>query len=112
MKETPVINQVNPTAIRRIKEIVYCTIFVITAAFLFTYFLDQSKKTMLLLVLDGLLMFGLFPIIKRNNLALAKKLYLWSNLVVISYFFWFKGGELLRRSTHQEYYSGLVYQEP
>ena len=94
MKETPVINQQNPTAIRRIKEIVYCTIFIITAALLFTYFLDQSKKTMLLLVLDGLLMFGLFSIIKRNKLALAKKLYLWSNLVVISYFFWDKGGLL------------------
>ena len=94
MKEPPVINQANPTAIRRIKEIVYCTIFVITAAFLFTYFLDQSKKTMLLLVLDGLLMFGLFSIIRRNKLALAKKLYLWSNLVVISYFFWDKGGLL------------------
>lgn len=92
MKKTSDIHLPNSTAIRRMREIVYCTIFIIAVALISAYYLEQTTKMLLLLTLDGLLMVGLFSMINKNKLALAKSVYLWSNLFILSYLFWDKGG--------------------
>jgi diguanylate cyclase (GGDEF)-like protein len=60
----------------------------------FLYVLDHSSKNMPLIILEALIMFSIFPLLKRNMLALAKQIYLWSILLILSYVFWDKGGFL------------------
>ncbi len=84
----------NSMVIRRLQQIVYFTLVVILAAIIFSYVLKHPVETIYLLVLDGALMCALLPLINRNKIILVKQLYLWSNLLVISYFFWVKGGLL------------------
>ena len=88
------LKQNKPIPSRRFRQVVYFTIAMVLLATLATSFSVNSANTISLLILDILLMCALFPLIKRDKLDLAKQIFLWSNLIVLSFVFWDNGGLL------------------
>ena len=88
------VNSIKTKHTRRFQQVVYFTICMLSMAAFSTFFFNESSTTVNLLVLDVLIMFSLFPLIKRSKIDLAKQLYIWSNLIVISFIFWDTGGLL------------------
>ena len=78
--------------ISRFKQTIWVTVFLASLAILGTLLFSYSGKVVAALFLDIAIMLMLFPIIKKGKLELAKQIYLWLNLIIISYLIWHTGG--------------------
>jgi len=74
------------------KQIIAATLFFITITIISTAFLNFSTNILIVLGSDFIVMCLLLSLATRDKLELAKKLYLWVNLCVLSYLFWLDGG--------------------
>ncbi len=88
------LNHDKPLPSRRFRHVVLFTICMVLLAIFSTIFVDDSVNVISFLTLDVLIMCSLFPLIKRDKLDFSKQLYLWSNLLVLSFIFWDRGGLL------------------
>lgn len=94
MTDIRIKNKYSPMFIRRFKQVIYFTIFMLSLAILSTLSFSESMTTIGLLILDILILCALLPLVKANRVDLAKQMFLWSNLLVISVIFWGTGGLL------------------
>ena len=92
MWEQSITNKNKPILISRFKQILGVTILLLIIATVSTLFLNFSSNTIFVLIADIIAMNLLFIIVKKNKIELAKQLYLWINLFVVSYIFWLSGG--------------------
>jgi len=78
--------------ITRFKQTIWVTILLISLALVGTVFFSYSEKIILALFFNIIILLCLFPIINREKLELAKQIYLWANISVVSYTIWITGG--------------------
>lgn len=79
----------------RFEQVIYFTIAMIFLATISTYTLDRTNiRLVTLLIFDICLMSSLFSLVKNNQINLAKQIYIWINLFVLSFIFWDMGGLL------------------
>lgn len=76
----------------RFKQTIWVTISLVMVGIIGTALFAFSLEIISSLLLNCLVMLLLFPLIKREKLELAKQIYLWVNIVNVSYLIWQTGG--------------------
>ena len=76
----------------RFKQTILVTVSLVLIALISTVLFSYSEKIIAALAIDVAAMLLLFILIRREKLVLAKQIYLWINLSVISYVIWLSGG--------------------
>ena len=87
-------NKHKPILIKRFQQTVWITILVLTIGIIGSLFLKLSNNSLLALGVNVVIMFSIFSLVKRNKLEIAKLLYLWTNLFVVSYLIWYSGNSI------------------
>ena len=87
-------NKQTPQIAKRFQQTVLFTIFLLLMAISANIYFNEPDSIQNFIILDVIVMFGLFPLISRGKIDLAKQIFLWSNLFVLSVIFWSQGGIL------------------
>ncbi len=79
---------------RRFHQAVFVTVLMLILATISSFYFNETMNIKLFLIIDVLVMCTIFPLTHFGKINLAKHIYLWTNMIVLSYIFWSKGGLL------------------
>lgn len=79
---------------RRFHQAVFVTVLMLILATISSFYFNETMNIKLFLIIDVLVMCTIFPLTHFGKINLAKQIYLWTNMIVLSYIFWSKGGLL------------------